>query len=76
MGRKLALFLALIALSASAGPVTAYDSAGTHKDQLLTPISSPIRHACGPNGCHRCPKGEYRCNGKCISNKRACRLIP
>lgn len=39
------------------------------------PVS--IRHVCTINGCPgHCAKGKWLCNGKCIANNRACRLVP
>ena len=44
-----------------------------------TPIVSPhpVHHACTLTRCGgHCPKGEWRCNGKCIPKNQACRLVP
>jgi hypothetical protein len=34
-----------------------------------------VRHICTLTHCGHCPKGEWRCNGKCIPKDQACRLI-
>jgi hypothetical protein len=34
-----------------------------------------IRHACTIDGCDHCPRGRWKCDGKCIPKNQACRVF-
>jgi hypothetical protein len=39
------------------------------------PGQAKVQHACPiTRTCHRCPKGEWLCDGKCIPKREACEI--
>ncbi|HEY2709873.1 MAG TPA: hypothetical protein VGI95_17625 [Caulobacteraceae bacterium] len=45
------------------------------EERLGERAAPALHHVCPITGCkHACPRGEWRCEGKCIPKHEACRI--
>ncbi len=67
-----ALMIAAFALAAAPALASQAPVRPVHINPPVVHRLCAIGHPCG----RRCPKGEWRCNGRCIPDNQICRLVP